>query len=110
MFSICARSGRCWRPPAGAPTASQAAGPQEQAPQGGIAPQAQQGFGAQACYGAPQAHPQFAADTRPMTIDDVVAKTGTTLGLLAIVGAAVYLADVRPALRQVRGIGGSSNW
>ncbi|WP_353509526.1 DUF2516 family protein [Intrasporangium sp.] len=28
-------------------------------------------------------------------------------GLLAIVGAAVYLADVRPALRQVRGIGGS---
>ncbi len=31
-------------------------------------------------------------------------------GLLAIVGAAVYLADVRPALRQVRGIGGSSNW
>ncbi len=39
-------------------------------------------------------------------------------GLLAFVGAAVYLADVRPALRQVRGIGGTrgqlvtvgSNW
>ena len=30
-------------------------------------------------------------------------------GLLAFVGAAVYLADVRPALRQVRGIGGRSN-
>ncbi|AXG14357.1 DUF2516 family protein [Intrasporangium calvum] len=30
-------------------------------------------------------------------------------GLLAIVGTAVYLTDVRPALRQVRGIGGSSN-
>jgi hypothetical protein len=33
-------------------------------------------------------------------------------GLLAFVGAAVYLADVRPALRQVRGIGGrpDSGW
>ena len=33
-------------------------------------------------------------------------------GLVAFVGAAVYLADVRPALRQVRGIGGrsSSGW
>jgi hypothetical protein len=33
-------------------------------------------------------------------------------GLLAFVGAAVYLADVRPALRQVRGLGGpkSSGW
>jgi len=30
-------------------------------------------------------------------------------GLLAVVGAAVYLADVRPALRQIRGMGGSSN-
>ncbi|CAN7234944.1 DUF2516 family protein [Terrabacter sp. LjRoot27] len=30
-------------------------------------------------------------------------------GLLAFVGAAVYLADVRPALRQVRGIGGRSD-
>jgi predicted CDP-diglyceride synthetase/phosphatidate cytidylyltransferase len=30
-------------------------------------------------------------------------------GLLAFVGAAVYLADVRPALRQVRGLGGRSN-
>ncbi len=27
-------------------------------------------------------------------------------GLAAFVGAAVYLADVRPALRQVRGLGG----
>ena len=33
-------------------------------------------------------------------------------GLLAFIGAAVYLADVRPALRQVRGLGGrsSSGW
>lgn len=30
-------------------------------------------------------------------------------GLLAVVGAAVYLADVRPALRQIRGMGGSGN-
>ena len=30
-------------------------------------------------------------------------------GLAAFVGAAVYLADVRPALRQVRGLGGRSN-
>ena len=30
-------------------------------------------------------------------------------GLVAFVGAAVYLADVRPALRQVRGIGRRSD-
>ncbi|GAB3871789.1 DUF2516 family protein [Terrabacter terrigena] len=30
-------------------------------------------------------------------------------GLVAFVGSAVYLADVRPALRQVRGIGGRSS-
>lgn len=30
-------------------------------------------------------------------------------GLAAFVGAAVYLADVRPALRQVRGLGGRSH-
>lgn len=30
-------------------------------------------------------------------------------GLLAFLGAAVYLADVRPALRQVRGLGGRSS-
>ena len=29
-------------------------------------------------------------------------------GLLAFMGAAVYLADVRPAVRQLRGRGGSS--
>lgn len=29
--------------------------------------------------------------------------------LLAFVGSAVYLADVRPALRQVRGLGGRSS-
>ena len=71
----------------------------------------QQGFGAQAGYGAPQAHPQFAADTRPMTIDDVVAKTGTTLGLLAIVGTiSFYLITMNPGLLfpfiLVGGIGG----
>lgn len=33
----------------------------------------------------------------------------TIFGLLAFVGAAVYLADVRPALRQVRGIGKRSD-
>jgi hypothetical protein len=34
------------------------------------------------------------------------------LGLAGFLGAAVYLADVRPALRQVRGLGGrsSSGW
>src|SRR6476620_7187756 len=33
-------------------------------------------------------------------------------GLAGFLGAAVYLADVRPALRQVRGLGGrsSSGW
>jgi predicted CDP-diglyceride synthetase/phosphatidate cytidylyltransferase len=31
-------------------------------------------------------------------------------GLLAFVGAAVYLADVRPALRQVLGRGGGRGW
>lgn len=30
-------------------------------------------------------------------------------GLIAFIAAAVYLADVRPALRQVRGLGGRSN-
>jgi hypothetical protein len=29
-------------------------------------------------------------------------------GIVAFVGSAVYLADVRPALRQVRGLGGRS--
>lgn len=71
----------------------------------------QQGFGGQAGFGAPQAHPQFATDTRPMTIDDVVAKTGTTLGLLSIVGAvAFYLITMNPGLLfpfiLVGGIGG----
>ena len=36
------------------------------------------------------------------------------LGLASFMGAAVYLADVRPALRQVRGLGGrgrsNSGW
>lgn len=31
-------------------------------------------------------------------------------GLLAFIGAAVYLADVRPALRQVLGKGSGRNW
>jgi hypothetical protein len=31
------------------------------------------------------------------------------LGIAGFVGAAIYLADVRPALRQVRGIGGRSS-
>jgi hypothetical protein len=30
------------------------------------------------------------------------------VSILAVVGAAVYLTDVRPALNQVRGRGGSS--
>ncbi|EYT62965.1 membrane protein [Dietzia sp. UCD-THP] len=71
----------------------------------------QQGFGAQAGYGAPQAHPQFEADTRPMTIDDVVTKTAMTLGLLSIVGViAFYMISVNPGLLfpllLVGGIGG----
>jgi len=36
----------------------------------------------------------------------VVANVLSLFGLLAFVGAAVYLADVRPALRQVLGKGG----
>lgn len=31
-----------------------------------------------------------------------------SVGLLAIVGSGIYLADVRPALKQVRGTGGGS--
>ncbi|MFN3339593.1 MAG: Bax inhibitor-1/YccA family protein [Dietzia sp.] len=71
----------------------------------------QQGFGAQPGYGAPQAQPQFDADTRPMTIDDVVTKTATTLGLLSIVGViAFYMISVNPGLLfpllLIGGIGG----
>ncbi|MBB1029335.1 hypothetical protein G6027_00215 [Dietzia sp. SLG310A2-38A2] len=71
----------------------------------------QQGFGAQAGYGAPQAHPQFDTDTRPMTIDDVVTKTATTLGLLSIVGViAFYMISINPGLLfpllLIGGIGG----
>ncbi|GAA1718932.1 Bax inhibitor-1/YccA family protein [Dietzia cercidiphylli] len=71
----------------------------------------QQGFGAQPGYGAPQAHPQFDADTRPMTIDDVVTKTATTLGLLSIVGViAFYMISINPGLLfpllLIGGIGG----
>ena len=69
---------------------------------------AQPGFGGQPGYGAAQ--PQF-ADTRPMTIDDVVTKTATTLGLLSVVGViAFYLISVNPGLLfpllLVGGIGG----
>lgn len=32
-----------------------------------------------------------------------------SLGIFAIVGSAIYLADVRPALRQVRGTGGGQH-
>ena len=71
----------------------------------------QQGFGAQPGYDAPQAHPQFDADTRPMTIDDVVTKTATTLGLLSIVGViAFYMISINPGLLfpllLIGGIGG----
>ncbi len=34
---------------------------------------------------------------------------GSILGIVAFVGSAVYLADVRPALRQVTGRGSSSS-
>lgn len=34
---------------------------------------------------------------------------GSILGIIAFVGSAVYLADVRPALRQVSGKGSSSS-
>ncbi|MFN7243754.1 MAG: Bax inhibitor-1/YccA family protein [Dietzia cercidiphylli] len=71
----------------------------------------QQGVGAQSGYGAPQAHPQFADDSRPMTIDDVVSKTATTLGLLSIVGVvAFYMISINPGLLfpllLIGGIGG----
>ena len=71
----------------------------------------QQGFGAQPGDGAPQAHPQFDTDTQPMTIDDVVSKTATTLGLLSIVGViAFYMISINPGLLfpllLIGGIGG----
>ena len=60
---------------------------------------------------APQATPQFADDTRPMTIDDVVTKTAMTLGLLGVVGVvAFYFLSTNPGLLMplllVGGIGG----
>lgn len=72
---------------------------------------AQPGFGAQPGYATPQAHPQFAADARPMTIDDVVTKTATTLGVLSIVGVIAFaLITANPGLLfpmlLVGGIGG----
>ena len=71
----------------------------------------QQGFGAQPGYGTPQVQPQFGADTRPMTIDDVVTKTAITLGLLSVVGVLAFtLIDGNPGLLMplllVGGIGG----
>ncbi|WP_010541309.1 Bax inhibitor-1/YccA family protein [Dietzia alimentaria] len=70
----------------------------------------QPGYGAQSGF-APQATPQFADDTRPMTIDDVVTKTAMTLGLLSVVGViAFYLISTNPGLLMpmllVGGIGG----
>ncbi|MGN0102219.1 Bax inhibitor-1/YccA family protein [Dietzia sp. CH92] len=70
----------------------------------------QAGYGAQPGYGAPQAHSQFAADTRPMTIDDVVSKTGITLGVIGVVGLIAYFLSVDMGLAMplllVGGIGG----
>ena len=71
----------------------------------------QAGYGAQPGYDAPQAYPQSAADTRPMTIDDVVTKTATTLGLLSIVGVIAFtLITSNPGLLfpilLIGGIGG----
>ena len=54
----------------------------------------QPGYGAQPGF-APQATPQFADDTRPMTIDDVVTKTAMTLGLLSVVGVIAFFVFIK---------------
>jgi len=68
---------------------------------------AQPGFGGQPGYGAPQT--QF-ADSRPMTIDDVVSKTAVTLGVIGVVGLVAYFLSVEMGLAMplllVGGIGG----
>lgn len=71
----------------------------------------QQGQYGQQSFAGPQAHPRAGADTRPMTIDDIVTKTAMTLGLLTIIGAvAFYLIAGNPGLLMplllVGGIGG----
>ena len=71
----------------------------------------QPGYGAQAGYGAPAGYaPRPAADTRPMTIDDVVSKTGITLGVIGVVGLIAYFLSVDMGLAMplllVGGIGG----
>ena len=51
----------------------------------------QQGFGApQQGYGAPQQAPQYTAEPT-MTLDDVIAKTGVTMLVLAAVAAATFV-------------------
>ena len=68
----------------------------------------QQGFGAQPGYAAQQ--PQFASDDRPMTIDDVVSKTGITLGVIGVIGIIAYWLSISAGLAMplllVGGIGG----
>ena len=72
----------------------------------------QQGVGAQPGYDAGYAaqQPQFATDDRPMTIDDVVAKTGITLGVIGVVGIIAYWLSISAGLAMplllVGGIGG----
>lgn len=78
----------------------------------------QQGFGAQQGYAQPgyaqpgfaAQQPQFASDDRPMTIDDVVSKTGITLGVIAVIGIIAYWLSLSAGLAMplllVGGIGG----
>ncbi|NLD86373.1 MAG: hypothetical protein GX636_10755 [Actinomycetales bacterium] len=68
----------------------------------------QQGFGAQPGYATQQ--PQFATDDRPMTIDDVVSKTGITLGVIGVIGVIAYYLSISAGLAMplllIGGIGG----
>ena len=61
-------------------------------------------------FGTPQPYLGAGADTRPMTIDDIVTKTSLTLGLLSVVGViAFYLSanfGLTLPLLLVGGIGG----
>ncbi len=67
----------------------------------------QQGYGAQPGYAT---QPQFASDDRPMTIDDVVSKTGITLGVIGVVGIIAYWLSISAGMAMplllIGGIGG----
>lgn len=72
----------------------------------------QQGFAGQPGYDQYGQQPYLGAgvDTRPMTIDDVVSKTGITLGVIGVVGIIAYWLSISAGLAMplllVGGIGG----